>query len=133
MLILSLAGFLGAYYINSSLGTVILSACLGYILSTDLGGLGSQLLTLCSNRNKVSSSMTELRPEDRKKRSFLWRWGILEFLYHFVMLAIVGVISGMYTVSHFSYASLFQGPHFLTKMLEYNILYDNLLIDILSV
>ena len=37
------------------------------------------------------------------------------------------------TVSHFSYAPLFQGPHFLTKMLESNILYDNLLIDILSV
>ena len=27
----------------------------------------------------------------------------------------------------------FQGPHFLTIMLESNILYDNLLIDILSV
>ena len=38
-----------------------------------------------------------------------------------------------HTVSHFSYAPLFQGPHFLTKMLELNILYDNLLIDILSV
>ena len=38
-----------------------------------------------------------------------------------------------YTVSHFSYAPFFQGPHFLTKMLESNILYDNLFIDILSV
>ena len=38
-----------------------------------------------------------------------------------------------YTVSHFSYAPLFQGPHFLTKMVESNILHDNLLIDILSV
>ena len=38
-----------------------------------------------------------------------------------------------YTVSHFSYAPLFQGPHFLTKMLESNILYDNLFIDFLSV
>ena len=37
------------------------------------------------------------------------------------------------TVSPFSYAPLFQGQHFLTKMLESNILYDNLLIDILSV
>ena len=36
------------------------------------------------------------------------------------------------TVSHFSYAPLFKGPHFFTKMLESNILYDNLLIDILS-
>ena len=39
----------------------------------------------------------------------------------------------MHTVSHFSYARLFQGPHFLTKMLESNIPYDNLFIDILSV
>ena len=38
-----------------------------------------------------------------------------------------------YTVSHFSYAPFFQGPHFLTKMLESNILYDNLFVDILSV
>ena len=37
------------------------------------------------------------------------------------------------TVSHLSYAPLFQGPHFLTKMLKSNILYDNLFIDILSV
>ena len=37
------------------------------------------------------------------------------------------------TVSHFSYAQPFQGgPTFLTKMLESNILNDNLLIDILS-
>ena len=34
------------------------------------------------------------------------------------------------TVSHFSYAPLFQSPHFLTKMLESNILYDYLLFDI---
>ena len=34
------------------------------------------------------------------------------------------------TVSHFSYAPLFEGPHFLTKMLESNILYENLFIDI---
>ena len=38
--------------------------------------------------------------------------------------------SSGYTVSHFSYAPFFEGPHFLTKMLESNILYDNLFIDI---
>ena len=42
-------------------------------------------------------------------------------------------IQSNYAVSHFSYAPLFQGPHFLTKMLESNILYDHLFIDILSV
>ena len=38
-----------------------------------------------------------------------------------------------FTVSHFSYAPIFKGRDFFTKMLESNILYDNLLIDILSV
>ena len=38
-----------------------------------------------------------------------------------------------YTVSHFSYAPHFQGPQFLTEVLESNILCDNLLIYILSV
>ena len=42
-------------------------------------------------------------------------------------------LKSTHTVSHFSYAPLFQGPHFLTKMLESNIPYDNLFIDILSV
>ena len=37
------------------------------------------------------------------------------------------------TVSHFSYAPLFQGPHFKTKMLESNIFLNNLPIDIFSV
>ena len=37
------------------------------------------------------------------------------------------------TVSHFSYAPFFQGPHFLAKMVESNIVDDNLFIDILSV
>lgn len=95
MLVLSVSTFLGAYYINASLGSVILSACVGYALSTDLGGLGSQLITFCTNRNKVSASTTDLKSEASKKRSFLWRWGIFEFLYHFVMLAIVGVTSGL--------------------------------------
>ena len=39
----------------------------------------------------------------------------------------------VHTVSHFCYIPIFQGPHFLSKMLESNILYDNLFIDILSV
>ena len=45
----------------------------------------------------------------------------------------VYVFMSLLTVSHFSYAPLFQSPHIWTKMLELNILYDNLLIDILSI
>ena len=36
------------------------------------------------------------------------------------------------TVSHFMYLPLFRANMFLTEMLESNIFYDNLLIDILS-
>ena len=45
---------------------------------------------------------------------------------------IVQTLNTCFRVSHFSYAPLFQRPHCLTKMLESNTLYDNLLIDILS-
>ena len=45
----------------------------------------------------------------------------------------MSLFASVYTVSHLSYATLFKGPHFFIKMLELNILYDNLHIDILSV
>ena len=38
------------------------------------------------------------------------------------------LMSDIYTVSHFSYAPLFKSPHFFTKLLESNILYDNYLL-----
>ena len=37
-----------------------------------------------------------------------------------------------YTVSHFSYAPPFQGPHFFDENAGSNIFYETLLIDILS-
>ena len=48
-------------------------------------------------------------------------------------ILVITLIIVMLIMSHFSYAPLFQGPHFLTKMLQSNILYNNLLIGILSV
>ena len=39
----------------------------------------------------------------------------------------------LYAVSHFSCTPLFQAPRFFTKILESNILYNRLLIDIVSV
>lgn len=120
MLVLSLATFMGAYYISSSLGSVILSACLGYILSTDLGGLGSQILKFFYNRNKVSASMAELRAGSSHKRLFLWRWGVVEFLYHFVMLAVVGVISGTISRCCIKGNWFFPGGFFYHFKREYN-------------
>lgn len=96
MVVLSTSVFLGAYYIKVSLGTIILCALAGYLLGIDLGGLGSQLLRLIT-RNRVSASRTDVREPDKQEtgRKFLWKWGIFEFLYHFVMLAVVGVIAGI--------------------------------------
>ena len=57
----------------------------------------------------------------------------IRYLSSFILLEAYCVGTVQYTVSHFSYAPFFKGPHFFTKMLESNILYDDLLIDILSV
>ena len=57
-------------------------------------------------------------------------------LFRYVFTVILGraihhhCIRSICTVSHFSYAPLFKGQYFFTKMLESNILYVNLLIDI---
>ena len=103
MITLSTCVFLGAYYFQVSLGTIILSAMAGYLLSTDLGGLGSQLLALIT-RNRVSASKTDVHEVDKEnsKKRFLWKWGILELLYHAVMLAAVGVVAGIFIVYIFS-------------------------------
>ena len=99
MVILSTGVFLGAYFIKPSLGTILIAALAGYLLSTDLGGLGSQLLTAIRTRNKVAASSMDVREPVRKKRGyrFLWSWGIFEVLYHLLMLAIVGVMAGELT------------------------------------
>jgi len=98
MTVLSASVFLGAYYIKTCLGTVLLSALAGYLLSTDLGGLGTQLLSLI-DRNRVSASRTGEPKESEKPKGlrFLWKWGVLEIIYHIVMLAVVGVIAGRCT------------------------------------
>lgn len=95
MTVLSVCVFLGAYYIKTCLGTVILAALAGYLLSTDLGGLGSQLSVLI-NRNKVSASKTResFKKSKEKGMRFLWKWGMLEIIYHTVMLTVVGVVAG---------------------------------------
>lgn len=91
---LSVGVYLGAYFISASLGSVLLAALCGYVLSTDLGGLGTQVLTFILTRNKVASGSNN-GADSHHKCQFLWKWGPIEFLYHFIMLAIVGVLSGL--------------------------------------
>ncbi|KAH3845616.1 hypothetical protein DPMN_087898 [Dreissena polymorpha] len=93
--VLSTGVYLGAFYISSCLGTVLISSLAGYLLSTDLGGLGSQLWALL-NRNRVSAvrDWAPVRNGSPVKK-FLWKWGVLEIVYHTVMLAVVGVVAGI--------------------------------------
>ncbi|XP_053374492.1 pecanex-like protein 4 isoform X2 [Mercenaria mercenaria] len=106
MVTLSTCVFIGAYFIKVSLGTIILCALAGYLLSTDLGGLGTQLLALIT-RNRVSASRTDVREPDREEsgKKFLWKWGIFEFLYHVVMLAVVCVIAGLLNKNSTSFST----------------------------
>ena len=43
---LSTGVYPGAYYLPTCLGTVVWAAVWGYLLATDLGGLGSQIIAL---------------------------------------------------------------------------------------
>ncbi|KAK3580880.1 hypothetical protein CHS0354_032942 [Potamilus streckersoni] len=98
MLVISVGVYLGTYYFQSCLAKVVFSACFGYFLSTDLSGLGCQVIHFFQHRNKVFGSTIQLVSSIDKtspEPKFLWRWGPLIFLYHFVILAIVGVEAGL--------------------------------------
>lgn len=100
----SVGVYLTAYFVPVSLGTVLVSALMGYILSLDLGGLGSQLYFLLRTRNKVSND-EQGTVIIGKTSGFLWKWGIFEFLYHFIMLSIVGVLAGLLNYNSNSFSS----------------------------
>ncbi|XP_076463773.1 pecanex-like protein 4 [Babylonia areolata] len=86
-LVVSVGVFLGAYYIPVCFGTVLLSVAMGYLLSTDLSLLFSQVLQACRSHNKVSTSQF-LQDSKRFKANtgFGWSWGVGTFLYHLLML-----------------------------------------------
>lgn len=97
-MLVSVGVYLGAYFLPSCLGTVLISALFGYLLSVDLGGLMNQIIHICRNRNKVSDDQGVIAM-DMKMKGFLWRWGVLEFLYHALMLTLVGVTAGLLNVN----------------------------------
>lgn len=98
LLLLSVGVYFAAYFMPSCLATVLVSALFGYLLSIDLGGLVNQIIHTCRSRNKVSDDQGVIAMDMRIK-GFLWRWGVLEFLYHFIMLAVVGVTAGLLNVN----------------------------------
>lgn len=98
LLLLSVGVYFAAFFMPSCLATVLVSALFGYLLSIDLGGLVNQIIHTCRSRNKVSDDQGVIAVDMRVK-GFLWRWGVLEFLYHFIMLAVVGVTAGLLNVN----------------------------------
>ena len=93
--------FLGAYFIPSVLGTVLLSASMGYALSTDLGGLGFQIWKSCRTKNRVSSSQNVKETRNPQQNSgFLWSWTLSTFLYHLIMVLLVGTVAGCLNYFH---------------------------------
>ncbi|XP_061168054.1 pecanex-like protein 4 [Saccostrea echinata] len=94
LVVLSVGVYLGAFFFSSCLETVLLASLCGYLLSTDLGGLGNQIIQTIRNRNKVSDDQGVIAM-DTGVKGFLWGWGVFEFLYHALMLALVGVTAGL--------------------------------------
>ncbi|KAK6181580.1 hypothetical protein SNE40_009406 [Patella caerulea] len=100
MLVLSTGVYLAAYFIPVSVGNVVVCASMGYILSTDLGGLGSQLWIFYQThtKNKVSiGSKNKAINSTPSIKGFLWSWNLSTVFYHFIMIVIIGVEAGLLT------------------------------------
>ena len=97
----SVCVFLGAYYIPSCLGTVLLCAACGYLLSTDLSLLLTQLLQTCRSNNKVSTSQFLQDSKQLKPNSgFGWTWSPPTLLYHSLMLLLVVGVTAAVNYNH---------------------------------
>ncbi len=79
MVVVSVGVYLAAYFIPHGLVTVALLSLFGYVLSLDLAGLGSQLLSVC---------FPSTFPPGIENTGFLWKWGIKETIYHVLVLGL---------------------------------------------
>ncbi|XP_012939720.1 pecanex-like protein 4 [Aplysia californica] len=97
--LLSSAVFVGCYFLTSTFSSVVLAACAGYLLSTDLGALGSQIWAACqrTNNNRVSSARHStaraLNAPQPTVTGFLWSWCWSTVVYHAAMTAVVGGVA----------------------------------------
>ncbi|CAL1530389.1 unnamed protein product [Lymnaea stagnalis] len=99
--ILAAGAFLGCYFLNTCFSAVVFAALTGYLLSCDLGSLGTQIwAAFCkSNNNRVASNrpsiLASLAPQHGTVHGFLWSWCWSTVLYHISILAVVAVASGV--------------------------------------
>ncbi|CAH1791455.1 unnamed protein product [Owenia fusiformis] len=91
MLVLSVGVYLAVYFVPLGTATIAIMSSMGYILSTDLGGLGSQLLNICSKQKNTQDETLSI------STSFLWRWTWKEVLFH---VAMTTVATGVAIVIH---------------------------------
>lgn len=96
LLVISLTVFLASYFITKSLAIIIICSLMGYLLSLDLGAAANHLYHFLVFRNKVSSGKSSMDVTSQtSKFGFLWKFGLLQCVYHLVMMIIVGVIAGV--------------------------------------
>ncbi|XP_074662137.1 pecanex-like protein 4 [Tubulanus polymorphus] len=89
--VLSCAVLAAAYFITDGLGSILVMAIMGYLLSTDIGQLGAQLMQKCRKTKINSMKVLPIK-------GFLWKWTWREFLFHLFMGSVVGcVTSVLYT------------------------------------
>ncbi|CAG5127048.1 unnamed protein product [Candidula unifasciata] len=95
--LMSAALFLGCYFLSSCFSSMVLAAGAGYLLSCDLGGLGSQIWEACQ-RNKESKITTTkaklpalVSTRHPRISGFLWSWCWSTVYYHGVMTAAAAV------------------------------------------
>lgn len=92
MLLLSVGVFLAVFFIPVCLGSIVMAATFGYILSTDIGGFLRDVIKYYKTRNKVSSSQT-LNTSPDKHRGFPWSSLFLTLMFHLVMTSAALTVS----------------------------------------
>lgn len=96
LLVISLTVFLASYFITKSLAVIIICSLMGYLLSLDLAAAASHLYHFLVFRNKVTSGKTSMDVTSQTSTfGFLWKFGLLQCLYHLVMMVAVGIVAGL--------------------------------------
>ncbi|KAH9499638.1 Pecanex-like protein 4 [Bulinus truncatus] len=101
MMILSIGSFLGCYFLSSCFSSVVFAALTGYLLSCNLGSLGSQILEAFTK--SISNRVSTIGPAYKGSvaslplimNGFLWSWSWFTVLYHLLMLCAVAVAAGL--------------------------------------
>ncbi|XP_071796734.1 pecanex-like protein 4 isoform X1 [Asterias amurensis] len=93
MLVVSGVTLVVAYFLPSTITVIVFSACIGYLLSLNLGDLCNQLIDWCKSKQRNRLQVLHSQSEPPSKPGLGWRWGWKEALVHFVTTLVIGGIS----------------------------------------